>query len=1056
MALAKISRPNARIIGRRRIMDALEGKSGTIVWLVAPAGSGKTSFCIEYSRSRGGLVAWLRLDESDVDPASFFYFLEQAVICGRIAGDWRAPQMLKEHLPALHGYIRLFVRSLVMACLPNACLVIDDVHKCQDTFFFGQFLEILGEELRGSTRVLLCSRALPPENCARLLAHGRMVEIGGATLAFSMEETGQLLRTLGIPDAGKICATVFEYSRGWAVGIVLVASLLRRRPEALSLGDARVPRLVGDYLATEVFSAFSGEEQRVLLSICFLPYFHISWAEILTGLPQARQILTRLAEQGGLIYEYSGRQLTLHPLFQIYLREVAETMGEAETRLAWITAGMQLLEEQGDIDASIELGLAHGLHFQLASLIEKRAPELHALARHQTLARWIDALPEELRGAWHHYWLGLSIFTSDPVRGREALLKAYEIFMASGNRQHRFLALTWIIISYAFSGLARQPLSEILAWLGDADQDYEQLRDDSLKAHLALSVFSGLVMTESSHPDFELWKERALAALRHDIEPTLKIRIVSWLAIHGYFAGHYRYIGSLHKLLGGMLQSPQLPGYARYIYHYVPLMDALLQGKHDALKNILADSKRCAEETGICNLDRLFQISLAISRMLQGDVAGAEALLTEVGMQTPATHYYVAGQTRSVRFWLSCWQGDAVAALEYARMVCVAGENVGGIPLLIWGRIGICIATCILDAPESLTLIEDLRRLGKSARYPLAIIHADLLLAWLRQRRGDEEAAAVSLSAAFSLLSLESDGYLAFGIPHILQPLCDLALRRQIEPRLARSIVRHFRLAPPADMPCTWHWPLLMRCFGNFELLVEGQPMVSRGKTKHRQLDLLKLLAAHAPAPLSLIRIAEILWPESEGDVALHALETTVGRIRSTFGMQTIRIERGMASLERSACWLDTMILDERMSNLETEIAHGATCPAEAADAVLELYRGSLFADDSAQWLLPRREYWCRRVARFLAGAANLLIAAGKIDSAIRFLQRAVETDPYSETLIMTLMHACLEVGRYAEGIVAFRSFCRISVSSLGIPVPHEIKSLALQLQRRANTRPGK
>lgn len=1044
--LAKVSQPGATLIPREGLVEAIAASSAPLVWIAAPAGSGKTSLALAFVRNAAGPVAWLRLDEADTDPASFMHYFEQAVNAGHAtAREWKKPQLLGEHLPTPQGYFRLFVRSLAACIARDACLVFDDAHKCQDVRFFRLFLDILAEEMPPGIRILILSRLAPPDGCARLLAHGQMHEVDAKALAFSPAETESLLSLLGITQAGNLRDTVCEYTDGWAAGIALVANWLWHRPGGATRQED-VSRLVTGYLTTEVFSTFTVPERETLLAVCALPYFRTDWAATLSGFDDAEHILARLSAQGGLIYRYPGPRYTLHPLFQRYLREWVGTRLYAGRRQIWVERGIQLLQSDGNLDAAIELALEYGFTEQAARMIEGCAESMLVKTRHQTLTRWIKQVPEETRTPWLHYWLGMSSYTADTATARDALLKAYEAFSATGNQQFRFIALSMVIVSYSFNGAAKEPLKDMLAHFVDAEREYTMLAEPELRAHLALGIYSGLSTTDPGHADLPLWEARCLAALNEPVSPGMKVRLATWTAIHLFFTGQYRRISQLRGTFDSLVDLATVPTYQGYLIYFLYQFDELVRGDHAMLATTYDACQRSSENTGFHNMDGHYALQYADSRLLQGDLEGARAVLAKVLAALPPGYYNLAGHYQVVQFGAAVRAGDFRAAMHAATRITEAGRGFGSVPYEIGGLVATCIASALLELPEAAEQVAQLRTRGEQTRHPAALIHADLMDAWLRHRDGDTAAALPRLQSAFARWDAESEGFLWAGVPQILQPLCALALREDIMPQMARNVIRAFRLSPPADAPAAWPWPLMVRCFGSFELRLAGQPLPSRGKSKHRQLDLVKLIAAHAPAPMPLSRIAETLWPDSEGDAARHALDTTLSRLRGTLGRDVFRLEHGALGLDREVCWLDTAFLEDALGRLEAALAAGKADLSTETEDVLELYRGDLLSGETPAWVLPRREYWRGRVSRAFGTAARNLAALGDLTVAARLLDRALAADPYCEPLTVALMSVCLDAGRYAEGMAAYRRYRRIALSTLGAPVAAEIESLAQRL----------
>ncbi|OQA33743.1 MAG: HTH-type transcriptional regulator MalT [Betaproteobacteria bacterium ADurb.Bin341] len=1046
---AKTSRPVAHVVRRPAVVEAMKQSQGALFWLVAPAGSGKTSLCLDYLQDRGCPSAWVRLDEADRDPASFFYYLEQAILSGGIASDWRAPTFLPEHLQAPGAYTRLFLRSLAPAIAPDACLVLDDAYNCQDAPFFGEFLRIVQDELPPGVHILICSRAAPPAVCAKALAYGAMVEIDSARLSFSQEETERLLAVLGVEDAAGKSEAVFEASQGWAVAIVLMATWLQRRPEAARNFEEHLPNLVGSFLATEVFEAYSSPERELLLAICWLPYFREDWAASLSGVETAGEIIARLVASG-LVYEYSGRQYSLHRLFRTFLREWACINVAEEKRLQWVDQSVLLMLSDDDADVAVELALKYGLFERAAALIENQSADLFEEGRHQTLERWIESLPQHLHTPWHDYWLGLSLFTRDAARSREALLRAYVAFSDSDSRQNRYMALSWIVSTYALNNLKSDvPLVEVLSEYIGSD-DYERLTDDNLRAHLAQAVFSGLALTDPGHPDFCLWQQRSEDALALPASQTIKIRILAWLAILSFLSGRYRRMDELCALLDGLPDLQELSPHAQVLAQCIRALAMLVHADHAALPLALKQARRLSTETGIINLDGINAMAYAVSRVLAGDVEGGGAILQEALAANHTKHYFMGVTLELAQSWITAWKGSG-SSLQFAHIIRQTGRDSGLMMHEILGLTSECIAAALLDLPDLAARVAELRRLGNSGSIPYAAIHAELLDAWRLARAGDEEAAVPFLETGLKLLRQQSEGFLTSAVPQILQPLCALALRRNIEPDTARALIRVFGLPPPPDFPAYWTYPVQIRCFGGFELLIGGRSVPSQGKSKHRQMELIRMIAAHAPTPLAMGLISEILWPDSEGDAAHHALETTLSRLRTTLGYNIFIVEHGAVSLDRQFCWLDTVVAHEAMLLLEKQVKQKDRGMAATAQTLLDLCRGELLFGEGAAWIVARREYWNSRMTRAFSAVAAALVASGAAIAAARLLARALEINPHSELVVHDLMDTCLKADLHAEGLAAYQRFCRFSLPVLGIAVPEKIELLAQRLRKGGN-----
>ncbi|MBL8489683.1 MAG: winged helix-turn-helix domain-containing protein, partial [Rhodocyclaceae bacterium] len=524
-------------------------------------------------------------------------------------------------------------------------------------------------------------------------------------------------------------------------------------------------------------------------------------------------------------------------------------------------------------------------------------------------------------------------------------------------------------------------------------EDYENLPDPALKAHLAFSIFSGLFITDPAHPDLDLWEARTHEVLRAFPEPFLTTRSAIMLAQHAFLAGRYRRLAEIRAALDARPALVDPPPYALYLGYAVRLYDDLLRFDHEALAATFDASRTCGEETGAWIMDGHYALDHASGMILRSDLAGAEAVLERVAAVTPPAHYNLAGHLHMIRAWAAACAGDVVRVRAHAVLLRRAADGFGCVGYRVAAAIAETIAVVLDDREDPWPRLAELRRLAAEYRYPLPAIHAGLLEAWLARQAGDGERCRRWLAETLPIFAGESGGYLTFAVPSLLGPLCADALENGIETDFVLGLVRKYALPPPASAGDTWPWPVVVRCFGGFELRVDGGPLPARGKSKHRQLDLLRLLASHAPTPLTVARVAEALWPDSEGDAAHHALETTLSRLRSTLPPGLVRLEHGLLGLDPATCWSDTAELARLLPDLE---AAAGDRLAGLVRRVLTLYRGELLAGHDTAWILAEREAWRGRIARQVGDAARRMAEAGRPEPAAELLRWALDTDPHN------------------------------------------------------------
>ena len=99
--MAKITHPRiSGVFPRKRLFrDLDDSRESPVIWVSAPAGSGKTTLVASYLSERQLHSIWYRVDEGDGDIATFFYYMG-------LAARKSAPRS-KKTLPSSHTRISL-------------------------------------------------------------------------------------------------------------------------------------------------------------------------------------------------------------------------------------------------------------------------------------------------------------------------------------------------------------------------------------------------------------------------------------------------------------------------------------------------------------------------------------------------------------------------------------------------------------------------------------------------------------------------------------------------------------------------------------------------------------------------------------------------------------------------------------------------------------------------------------------------------------------------------------------------------------------------------------
>ena len=146
----------------------------------------------------------------------------------------------------------------------------------------------------------------------------------------------------------------------------------------------------------------------------------------------------------------------------------------------------------------------------------------------------------------------------------------------------------------------------------------------------------------------------------------------------------------------------------------------------------------------------------------------------------------------------------------------------------------------------------------------------------------------------------ERQFYDAFeGDPEFGARLCALTLEHGIESEFVGRYIELRGIAPPANAPESWPWPIRIHALGGFAVAHRGEPLTVEGKAQKKPLELLKILIALGGRGVAKEKLGDLLWPDAEPAAAATALDTAVSRLRKLLAEPTaIRIEEGKVNLD--------------------------------------------------------------------------------------------------------------------------------------------------------------
>jgi len=286
----------------------------------------------------------------------------------RRAGDFPLKSALRSLAPPPQGDPTTFIGALADAVSELSgplILILDDLTEVTDSGVIDG-LELLVRYGPPQLRLILSTRRDPALPIARLRVSGTLAEIRAADLAFTFEETVQLVRRAGLSLPGGDVEALWRRTEGWVAALRLAILSLRSSddPHGFVRAFAGSDRTVADYLVAEVLEQLPDPLRDFLLRTSIVDELDGSLATTLTDRPDADTVLDELERWSGFVVRLGSPPTSYryHQLLVDLLRLEARTriggeLPELHRRAAhWYAAA-------GDVSNAIvhgsEIGRAH-------------------------------------------------------------------------------------------------------------------------------------------------------------------------------------------------------------------------------------------------------------------------------------------------------------------------------------------------------------------------------------------------------------------------------------------------------------------------------------------------------------------------------------------------------------------------------------------------------------------------------------------------------------------------------------------------------------------------
>jgi LuxR family maltose regulon positive regulatory protein len=690
----KISIPHipSGFVHRPRLMGRMNwGIKGPLTLLSAPAGFGKTNLLTQWAEASELQVAWLTLDKEDNDLIRFFRYLIGAL-------QTIEPQLGEEALEFIQSTktsgvewgLTLLINEI--SALPKEiALVMDELHVLEDPTIY-RSLSFLLKYLPHNLHLLIASRSEPALDLAFLQVKGQVVELGADDLRFTSEEVRLFFeQTMGLQLSPETVLALEERTDGWITGLQIAAISLRHQANpkyvlASLQGDAHY---LVDFLVEEVLDRQPEEVRQFLLRSSVLDVLSGPLCEAVVD-PNSRpgfgaSMLTRLEHANLFIIALDEKHewFRYHRLFAEFLRHVQAEIAPLDIPLLQKRAAIWF-ERNGNLDEAFKHALAAGDGEWAANIIERNILVMINTGEFSVLTRWIGQLPEEViqqrpRLCLGYAWGLIANYRLD--HARFWLDNLQRILDDTGNQPDGVVTTdpSENIRSWNIQGGLAICRSTLALLSGDIQQAAEYTREtlkylheESPFIHSMLSLDESLYFILSGDTLTAIEALRKTARIARQANNLLVMIIATCqLAEMHVMQGHLNQaLATLHK---AQLIAIGPDGRA------LPLAGIVDIGFGEILleRDNLGEAREYLERG--CQLTRAFwslgnldgMMSLARLLQTQGDVAGSQALITEVSSMVLSTEssQWDGALVSAIAVRLALQRHDLSSALQWWKKI---------------------------------------------------------------------------------------------------------------------------------------------------------------------------------------------------------------------------------------------------------------------------------------------------------------------------------------------------------------------------------------------------
>lgn len=1050
-----LPRKQPGLLHRQRLVDFIhEHIDRKLVLVSASAGYGKTSLLVDFAHDTDLPICWYSVDKADHDPRVFLEYLI-ASIRQQFPDFGPRTESALTTMAKTNGQLKTLISTLVndIHDVPDYfAVIIDDYHFVDESQEVNPLVDDLLRYLPENCHLVISSRTLPHLTFSRLIAHQESAGLGTAELRFTAAEIQTLLKkahNLDIP--AEQAEELARESEGWITGILLTThtiwqGLVRSMVQARGAGGQ-----IYDYLADNVLGQQSPETQRFLKDSSILREMSPALCDALLNSRHSLEMLRLIEKRNLFISRLEGDELwyRYHHLFQKFLQEKLQ-LEEPERFNALHCHAAKVLQRIGNHEEAIRHYLQAGTYAEAAEAIQQVAEATFKAGRWETLASWIDSLPDEItRSNPELRWFRASVYTQ--VGQLSKALTSFDLARAGFERRGDKAGMSRVLVKRAkalrFAGRVEEAIKDCESVISDLDGHHPSI---AAIAHRNLGICHGmqgdhqkcvaelekaLQMYEQCGDDYEV------ACTRHDLS------VVHWRLGHLAKADL-----ELERAIEYWRREEKAEGLASALTNAGFRQHC--RGRYSQALETLKEALATARKAGYLRMEAHALASLGDVYRDLGDLRQAldlyqQALKTARQADEAVMEIYAL----NVMSEAQRLAGDLDKAWDLARASLAASQTQqlsfqAGLAHLSLGVI--CYERG--EAKEALGWLEKARQRMElsGAKHKLARVHFHLAQAHFLLK--EFQSARRHLLQLLALIDeLGYDQFIAVEARRA-RPLIQYAASRRLGgDRFARlmekieTVPAKGKISPPLTTTVSTPLPRLkIHALGTPQVLKDGTPVGKREWQTSAAEELFFYLLAH-PDGQPREQITDVFWPDLPPARAKSTFHSTVYRLRRATHMEILTFDRSSGTYGLNPemhHWYDVENFEKL---LKVALGNGES-RVEALRQAIALYHGEYLEGFYSDWCLSKRRTLEEQYINALSELAHWCTDKGSYDEALELCEKTLQKDSYREEMYRLMMKCYSLLGQPLRITQVYQCCATVLGEELGMEPAVETVALYQEL----------